>query len=132
MNNLAFAAVSVLVLTASGCTWVETTPSGKTVRVAYNGDVTGCRDAGSISVSVADKVAFYHRPELKVRDELETLARTQAAGIPADTIKPTSEPTDGAQNFEAYVCGRVAMRAARHQARRVDDNGVETYPVKEH
>lgn len=128
MNKTAFATVAALALAVSACTWVETTPTGNHVRVAYDGNVSGCRDVGAISVSVADKVAFYHRSDLKVRDELETLARNQAADMPADTIKPTGEPHDGSQNFEAYVCGRVAAR--ERPARRADEaGGAETYPV---
>ena len=46
------------IVCAAGCTWVKPTGGGDAVRVAYDGNVTGCRDAGSISVSVADKVAF--------------------------------------------------------------------------
>ena len=122
--------VSLLAVTAvSACTWVKPTGGGNAVRVAYDGNVSGCRDAGAISVSVTDKVAFYHRPDLKVRDELETLARNQAADIPADTIKPTSEPADGSQRFEAYVCGRVQVRE-RPVAKPQGD--VETYPIKDH
>lgn len=122
-------------LQLSACTWVKPTMSAEAVRVAYNGDVTGCREAGQISVSVADKVAFYHRSELKVRDELETLARNQAADLPADTIKPASEPHDGAQNFTAYVCGGVRMHqrdssAAPPRERRAGE--AETFPIKEH
>jgi hypothetical protein len=128
MTRIPFAILSLLALAMSACTWVETTPDGNHVRVAYDGNVSGCRDAGAITVSVADKVGLYHRPELKVRDELETLARNQAADMPADTIKPTSEPRDGAQNFEAYVCGRGPAR--ERAARRADDaGGAETYPV---
>lgn len=129
MNKVANAALSTLMLLAAGCTWVEPTPGATSVRVAYDGNVSGCRDAGAISVSVTDKVAFYHRPDLKVRDELETLARNQAASMPADTIKPTSEPADGSQNFEAYVCGRTLVR---ERAAPPPAGGVETYPVKEH
>ena len=134
MNKAAFAALSTSVFALClfalpACTWVKPTGGGGAVRVAYNGDVSGCRDAGAISVSVADKVAFYHRPELKVRDELETLARNQAADIPADTIKPTSEPADGSQRFEAYVCGRVQVRERPVPKPQGD---VETYPIKDH
>ena len=117
------------------CTWVKSSDSGNAVHVAYDGNVSGCRDAGSISVSVADKVAFYHRPSLKVRDELETLARNQAASLPADTIKATSDPLDGAQSFEAYVCGGLRMH---QRADRVPTtpaapaNGVQTYAIPEH
>src|SRR6185369_5036202 len=120
-RKIAFAALGVATLTQfAACTWVKPTISAESVRVAYDGNVGGCRPAGDISVSVADKVAFYHRPELKVRDELETLARNQAAEIPADTIKASSEPRDGSQTFSAYVCGSVRVHqrdtADRHQA----------------
>lgn len=128
-ERTAVAALSILILLAAGCTWVKPTGGGNAVRVAYDGNVGGCRDVGAISVSVADKVAFYHRPDLKVRDELETLARNQAAGMPADTIKPTSEPADGTQNFEAYVCGRMQVR---ERERPHPADGVETYPIKDH
>ena len=112
----------------SACTWVKPTGGGNAVRVAYDGNVSGCRDAGAISVSVTDKVAFYHRPDLKVRDELETLARNQAAEIPADTIKPKSEPQDGSQQFQAYVCGRVSVRQ-RDRAPPPDE--AQTHPIKD-
>ena len=118
------------------CTWVKPTISAEAVRVAYDGNVTGCREAGKISVSVADKVGFYHRSELKVRDELETLARNQAAELPADTIKAASEPHDGAQNFTAYVCGGVRMRqrdsSVAPPPRAPREGEAETFPVKDH
>ena len=135
VKSALFFAAAVVATQFAACTWVKPTISAQNVRVAYDGDVTGCRAAGSISVSVADKVAFYHRPELKVRDELETLARNQAAQMPADTIKPTSEPHDGAQNFAAYVCGGVRMheRAARRDSETPAKTGdVQTFPVKDH
>jgi hypothetical protein len=84
---------------------------------------------------VTAKVAFYHRSELKVRDELETLARNQAAGIPADTIKAIDEPKDGAQNFQAYVCGGVRVKQrddARRNAPRKDGDEAQTFPIKDH
>jgi len=114
------------------CTWVKSSDSGNAVHVAYNGNVTGCRDVGQVSVTVADHVAFYHRPSLKVRDELETLARNQAASIPADTIRATSDPVDGAQSFEAYVCGGLRMRQRADQAPPAPNSGVQTYAIPEH
>lgn len=130
MNKAAFAALSIIAL-GTGCTWVKPTGGGDAVRVAYDGNVSGCRDAGAISVSVTDKVAFYHRPDLKVRDELETLARNQAADIPADTIKPNSEPKDGSQQFRAYVCGRVQVRQREAVAAPVAGEA-ETHAIKDH
>lgn len=125
----AFAAFVATLAQLPACTWVKPTISAENVRVAYDGNVSGCRDAGAIAVSVADKIAFFHRSGLKVRDELETLARNQAAGIPADTIKPTDEPRDGAQNFEAYVCGGVHLKQRDSKAPAKDE--VQTFPVKD-
>ena len=133
MNKAVFAALSTCIFALCAfalpaCTWVKPTGGGNAVRVAYDGNVSGCRDAGAISVSVTDKVAFYHRPDLKVRDELETLARNQAAEIPADTIKPNSEPKDGSQQFQAYVCGRVTVRQ-RERAAPLDE--AQTHAIKD-
>lgn len=120
----------------AACTWVKPSSGGEAVRVAYNGDVTGCREAGQVSVSVADKVAFYHRSDLKVRDELETLARNQAAELPADTIKPATEPHDGEQKFTAYVCGKMHIHQRDAGAPPPRDKAppgeAETYPIKDH
>ncbi len=133
MKNLRYVLlVAVTLVGTQACTWVKSSDSGNAVHVAYDGNVSGCRDAGSISVSVADKVAFYHRPSLKVRDELETLARNQAVSIPADTIKATSDPVDGSQSFEAYVCGAVRMHSRVEEAPPPNASGVQTYPIKDH
>ncbi len=133
------AAFSTLVfctaLLPTACAWVNPTVSGNSVRVAYDGNVSGCRDAGTVSVSVTDKVGFYHRSELKVRDELETMARNEAANLPADTITPLSEPADGSQRFQAYVCGRVQLRQRDAREQRPPapaQDGVQTFPTKEH
>ncbi|HEY8009716.1 MAG TPA: DUF4156 domain-containing protein [Rudaea sp.] len=135
MRKVAFSTLLISVaLLPAACTWVNPTVSGGSVRVAYDGNVSGCRDAGTVSVTVADKIAFYHRSELKVRDELETMARNEAAQLPADTIKPLNEPSDGAQRFQAYVCGRVQVHqrdASREQVPPPQDR-VQTFPVKEH
>jgi len=136
MRNSAFLPllIGVAVLPAA-CTWVNPSPSGDSVRVAYDGNVSGCRDAGTVGVSVTDKVAFYHRSELKVRDELETLARNEAATLPADTIKALDEPKDGAQHFRAYVCGRTILRergAVREATPPPPPGDTQTFPAKEH
>ncbi|MGH8122174.1 MAG: DUF4156 domain-containing protein, partial [Rudaea sp.] len=88
MKKVAFSTLLIFVtLLPAACTWVKPTIGGSGVRVAYDGNVSGCRDAGAVSVAVADKIAFYHRNYLEVRDELETMARNEAARLPADTIK---------------------------------------------
>ena len=90
----------------SSCTWVEPDAAGSSVRVAYNEDLARCAKRGDVNVSVKDSVWFYDRNELKVLDELESLARNEAARIGADTVQARGEPREGTQDFAAYRCGR--------------------------
>jgi hypothetical protein len=94
-----------LALLASGCTWVHMAPGASAVKVAASAP-TNCEKRGEVSVSVADKVALlYERNDLRVREELETLARNEAPGIDADTISPMGPPVNGDQKFAAWRCG---------------------------
>jgi hypothetical protein len=63
-------------------------------------------------VSVMDHVGPVDRNTITVRDELEVLARNQAAQMHADTIKPLAEPADGSQPWGAYQCGARQIPAA--------------------
>jgi hypothetical protein len=99
--------VLLLVLPLAACTWVPLAPEAKQVRVVPAGAApAGCTRQGEIEVSVKDSVAFYERNAVKVRDELETLARNEAPGVPADTLQPLGEPLDGSQRFAAWRCNR--------------------------
>ncbi len=88
----------------SACTWVEPDSEGTKVRVAYNEDLARCTKRGDVNVSVKDRLWFYDRNELKVRDELESLARNEAARIGADTVMAKNDPREGVQDFTAYRC----------------------------
>ena len=92
-------------LALSACTWVPIQPEAQQVRVLRDAPAN-CQKVGEIEVEVTDKVALYRRSALKVADELETLARNQAAGIPATAIHPLSPPADGKQKFAAWRCPR--------------------------
>lgn len=95
---------AVLALTAAGCTWVHMAPGAQAVRVV-EGPPAGCDKRGEVVVSVRDSVAFYQRNELKVRDELETLARNEAPGLGADTVNPLGPSSNGEQRYAAWRCG---------------------------
>jgi hypothetical protein len=126
----------LLVLAASlgGCSWgIKLDSGGENVRVAWDGNVDGCREAGKVTVSVLDHVGPVDRNGIKVNDELEVMARNEAASLPADTIKPLGPPRDGEQSWAAYTCGpiaRVPIRRDTEPARQ--DGAVETYPIKDH
>ena len=105
MRNPLIVALAAAVIGLSGCTWVHMAPGASAVRVA-SAAPANCEKRGEISVSVADKVALvYERNDLRVREELETLARNEAPGIGADTISPLGPPANGDQQFAAWRCG---------------------------
>lgn len=120
-------ATATLVL-ASGCTWVHMAPGASAVRViGAGGPPAGCAKRGEIAVSVKDSVAFYERNNLRVREELETLARNEAPGLDADTIQPLAPPLDGDQRFAAYHCGNTV--AAPSVPAETPPTGARTYPI---
>jgi Domain of unknown function (DUF4156) len=94
-----------LMVCASGCTWVHMAPGASKVRVVDR-TPSGCEKRGEVAVSVKDSIAFYERNHLKVRDELETLARNEAPGLGADTVQPVAPPASGEQRFIAWRCAR--------------------------
>lgn len=124
--------LSVLLLDA--CSWgIRLDDSAKGVRTAWSGDVSSCRNLGKVTVSVMDHVGPVDRNSITVRDELEVMARNQAAEMHADTIKPLAEPVDGSQPWGAYRCGtqyRPASSAPRPNDRQPDSGSAQTFPLK--
>ncbi len=101
--RVAFFAVVAIAL--SSCSWVRLNEGAGGVRVLDSGaSVSGCQYKGEISTSVTNRLAGLERNSIKVADELETLARNEAAQLGANTLRPESEPVAGEQRFTAYVC----------------------------
>jgi hypothetical protein len=97
--------------------------------------VSSCHELGKVTVSVMDHVGPVNRNDITVRDELEVMARNEAAKMHADTIKPLGDPTDGSQPWGAYQCGTAQLAPAggpaASPARPSSAAGaVETFPVK--
>lgn len=106
MSHRLFAALPLTVLLGA-CTWVPLQQEAKTVTVVPADKlVQGCQKLGEVEASVKDKITFYQRNDLKVRDELENLARNQAHNLQADTVQALGEPENGVQRFAAYRCFR--------------------------
>ncbi|MBN6150636.1 DUF4156 domain-containing protein [Xanthomonas sp. AmX2] len=98
--------VTALIASLAACTWVPMAPEGKAVRVLPPGQPpAGCQKQGEVVVSVKSSVGFYQRNPLRVREELETLARNEAHGVGANTVQALAEPVDGEQRYAAYRCG---------------------------
>ena len=126
-----FAILPVLALSLAACSWgIKLDSAGRDVRVAWDEDVGACRSVGRITVSVLDNVGPVDRSALKVSDELEVMARNEAAGMQADTIKPLGAVRNGEQSWAAYVCGNSRQSPA--PAKVLPQSGdVETFPIKE-
>jgi hypothetical protein len=124
----------VPVLLLGACSWgITLDDAAKNVRTAWSGDVSACRDLGKVTVSVMERVGPVDRNDIKVRDELEVLARNEAAKMHADTIKPLAEPTDGSQPWGAYQCGANKVPSARPSAPASSAPGnAQTFPIQGH
>ncbi len=103
VSSLRIAAFFVMTFAATSCTWVHMAPGASKVRVVER-TPPGCDKRGEVEVSVKDSIAFYERNQLKVRDELETLARNEAPSLGADTVQPVAPPAAGEQRFIAWRC----------------------------
>ena len=129
--------LSALAATAllGACTWVKMEPEGHAVRVARGGEnLSACQRLGEITVAVKDQVGLYRRDPIKVRDELEVMARNEAPRMNADTLQAVDEPVNGEQRWAAFRCG--AQRAAAPStpatpAPRQAAGEAETFPVRE-
>lgn len=130
----------VPVVLLSACSWgIKLDDSGKAVRTAWSGDVSHCQELGKVTVSVMDRVGPVDRNQIKVRDELEVMARNEAAKMNADTIKPLADPTDGSQPWGAYRCGSQHLPATGGNApassgtaapQTAPAAGFQSYPIK--
>jgi hypothetical protein len=100
---------ATLAAAVAGCSFVQMAPGGEDVRVVGPGQMpAGCVKRGEVEVSVKDRLGPYSRDELRVKDELEVLARNEAPGLDADTIQAKGPPLDGGQRFLAFRCGTIS------------------------
>ena len=98
-------AATLLSLTGlSACTWVHMAPGASAVRVV-SAAPANCQERGEVEVSVKERLGPYERNPLRVRDELETLARNEAPGLGGDTVQPLDGFEDGSQRYTVWRCG---------------------------
>jgi len=120
----------ILIPVVSACTWVKMAPGASDVRVARaDQDLSACTKRGEVSVSVKNRLGPYDRNDLKVRDELETLARNEAPSLGADTVQPKGQPADGEQRFLAFRCGSANVSTRAPAPRAPAEGEAETYPI---
>jgi hypothetical protein len=94
----------LLPLWVSACTWVPLTDEGSHVQVRTSDQVQGCERKSRVTTVVKYKIGAISRSEEKVREELRTLARNEAARLDGNAVVAETEPTDGRQVFVVYRC----------------------------
>ena len=95
--------LALLLLSLSACTFVKMAPGAREVRV-LSAAPAGCVSRGELVVSITHKVGPYERNDLRVRDELELLARNEAPSLQANSISPMGAPEDGSQRWARWRC----------------------------
>ena len=107
LSMVRLAAVVGAALIAGGCTWVKLTSPGEGVRVSTRAQVAACERLGATHAKTSTKVGFFSRSQKKIDEEIETLARNEAADMGGNTIVaqgPTS--SEGRRSFDVYRCKR--------------------------
>ena len=97
-------AAAAFVLSACSNNWVQLSPDGRQVVVATAAQVSNCTRVGTASVNALDNIAFVQRGAARLQEELETLARNEAAVLGGNRVTPESTITDGRQSFGVYRC----------------------------
>jgi hypothetical protein len=86
------------------CTWVPLTNEGQGVRILRESEVVDCEKIGETTARTSDRVVIFARSDRKVREELDSLARNEAADLGGDAIVRIGTATDGRQSFGVYRC----------------------------
>lgn len=113
MNAVRRLAAFGLPLALAGC-WVAPTPVSKNVIVANGTDVAHCRLTGQADLSVPEKLGTLQRVPDDMENDLQTLAKNQAANSGADTVAPLTIQTGGRQVWGFYACMPGTVPAAAY------------------
>lgn len=98
-------AVVLLSSVVSACTWVKVNSNATNVHVVGRNNLAGCEQLGWVGVATRAELLFdIQRSPVKVKTELETLARNAAADRGADSIVAKSDVKNGKQDFDIYRC----------------------------
>lgn len=105
---------SLLLFSLAGCTWVPLTPSGESVQfMPSSSDLRGCERVGAVTAQTKSRVGFIARNEDTILEELQTLARNDAAEMGANRVVAEGPPsTEGRQRFAAYRCPSASSTRA--------------------
>lgn len=104
MKNFLLAAIIVVI--ATGCTWVQLTAEGKDVSLADVQRISNCERIGRATSKTLGSVVMIERGGGRLQEELLTLARNEAGRMGGNSIVPESLIDNGQQDFGVYNCQR--------------------------
>lgn len=104
LGTVAMALGAGFVLALGGCTWVPLTAGGEAVRVALPSAAESCERIGRTRTRTQAKIGPFPRSQSRVRTELESLARNEAADMGGNVIAPLDGPREGVQDYGIYRC----------------------------
>lgn len=97
---------AALMAGSAGCAWVRLDEGGKNVRVATAAEVASCDLLGKTHSKTSERAWIFARNPRKIDQEVEFLARNEAANMGGDTIVPQGPTTkDGRRSYDVYRCG---------------------------
>jgi hypothetical protein len=88
------------------CNWVPLTDAGEGVRMAKPAELRGCTSVGRTHAQTTDRVLLFARSDQKIQEELQSLARNEAALMGGDAIAPAGPIERGRQTFDVYRCAK--------------------------
>ena len=104
-RTMRFAAIAGAAVIAGDCTWVKPTAGADGVRIGMASEIARCHKLGATHAKTSPTVLFFARSPKKIDQELDTLARNEAAEMGGDTIVPQGPTSsEGRRSFDVYRC----------------------------
>ena len=91
-------------LMLTGCSFVNLSPGGDKVRLLRLDEVGRCTHLGRVTSNTKATVGFIARNRDTVQEEINRLARNNAADMGGDSIVPLGPMIEGEQGFNVYRC----------------------------
>ena len=91
-------------MSISACSFVSLNSDAENITVSTNSStLTNCKFLGNTNVSLWSKADTFQSNE-KVEDQLNTLARNQAAALNGNTVIAKSAISNGQRTYAVYNC----------------------------
>ena len=92
------------IVVLSACSFVSLDPQAKDVMVSSSDNELGkCKSLGTTNVSLWSKADSFQSQET-VEEQLDTLARNQAAKMGGNAVTPDSVVNNGQRTYRVYNC----------------------------